>query len=123
MESTPRRRGVERSPNSSQEEEPMLFSVSVYSLGDGDSQVKPVASVVRELASAGVPYRTNAMQTVAEGEWDQVMGVLREAYDDLSRKYDRVYMTVAMDDHDKLGGRLEGAIDDLEEELGHPVAR
>ena len=101
----------------------MLFSVSVYSLGDGDSQVKPVASVVRKLASAGVPYRTNAMQTVAEGEWDQVMGVLREAYDELSRKYDRVYMTVSMDDHGKLGGRLEGAVDDLEEELGHPVAR
>lgn len=101
----------------------MLFGISVYSMGDGDSQVKPVASVVKDLATAGIPYRTSAMQTVAEGKWDQVMPVLQEAYEKLGRDYDRVYMTISMDDHGTLGGRLEGAVDDVEAELGHPVAR
>lgn len=101
----------------------MLFSISVYSLGKGDSQVKPVASVVEELSKSDIPYRTNAMQTVAEGEWDQVMPVLQKAYRALMEKYGRVYMNVAIDEHGGLPNRLEGAIDDLEKELGHPVAR
>jgi len=101
----------------------MLFGISVYSFGDGDSQVEPVASLVEELATAGIPYRAQAMQTVAEGEWEQVMPILQEAYRSLTEKYDRVYMNISMDEHGGLSRRLEGAVDDLEEELGHPVTR
>ncbi|MFO8175808.1 MAG: thiamine-binding protein [Longimicrobiales bacterium] len=101
----------------------MLFGISVYSFGEGDSQVKPVASVVEQLATSGIPYRVHAMQTVAEGEWEQVMPVLQEAYQRLMAKYDRVYMSVSIDQHGGLSNRLEGAINDLEKELGHPIAR
>ena len=101
----------------------MLFGISVYSFGEGDSQIKPVASVVEELATSGVPYRANAMQTVAEGEWEQVMPVLQRAYETLTERYGRVYMNVSMDRHGDLPNRLDGAVEDLEKELGHPVAR
>ena len=32
-------------------------------------------------------------------------------------------MNISMDEHGGLSRRLEGAVDDLEEELGHPVTR
>lgn len=101
----------------------MLFGISVYSFGDGDSQVKPVAALVEELATSGIPYRTHAMQTVAEGEWEQVMPVLQEAYRAMTEKYGRVYMNVTMDQHGDLPNRLDGAVEDVEKELGHPLAR
>jgi uncharacterized protein YqgV (UPF0045/DUF77 family) len=103
--------------------DPMLFGISVYAFGEGDSQVKPVATVVKELVSSGIPYRTNAIQTVVEGRWDQVMPTIRKAYDKLAEDYDRVHMTVIMDDHRSTDGRLQGAVDDLEKELGHRVDR
>lgn len=101
----------------------MLFGISVYAFGEGDSQVKPVAMVVEELIASGIPYRTNAIQTVVEGTWDHVIPILQRVHKKLVKKYDRVQMTVIMDHHGSLEGRLEGAVDDLEKELGHAVAR
>ncbi len=101
----------------------MLFGISVYAFGEGDSQVKPVATVVQEVMASGIPYRTNAIQTVVEGTWSQVMPILQQAHEKLVKEYDRVHMTVIMDHHGSLEGRLEGAVDDLEKELGQALAR
>lgn len=99
----------------------MLFGISIYSFGEGDDQTEPVAEFVEKIAAAGLPYRTHAMQTVVEGNWDRVMPVLKEAHDELTKKYDRVFMSLDLDHHQGREGRLEGSVGDVEEELGHPV--
>lgn len=99
----------------------MLFSLSMFPVGATDSLEEPVSRVVEEIDRAGLTYQTTGMSTVIEGEWDEVLPVIRAAHEKLRREYDRVYMTLAVDDHPGSEGRITGAVEDVERRLGHPV--
>jgi uncharacterized protein YqgV (UPF0045/DUF77 family) len=58
---------------------------------------------------------------VIEGDWDTVMPVIRRAYERMVAEHDRVYLTITMDEHKGSRRRLDGAVDDVARELGHPV--
>lgn len=100
----------------------MLFSLSMFPVGESDSLEEPVSAVVEEIDRAGLTYRTTGMNTVIEGEWDEVLPVIRAAHEKLRREYDRVYLTLAVDDHGGGEDRITGAVEDVERELGRPVA-
>jgi uncharacterized protein (TIGR00106 family) len=99
----------------------MLFSVSMFPIGSSDDLSQPVAEVVDEISKAHLPYRVSAMDTVIEGEWDTVMPVLRKAYRRMAATHDRVYVTITMDEHRGGTARLDGAVEDVSRQLGHPV--
>jgi uncharacterized protein (TIGR00106 family) len=101
----------------------MLFSVSMFPIGSSDEIAHPVAEVVDEIDRAGLPYEVSAMDTVIEGAWDDVMPVIRLAHERMIKRHDRVYMTVAVDEHRGHRSRLEGAVADLDRDLGRAVHR
>ncbi len=100
----------------------MLFSLSMFPVGAGASLVDPVAEVVDEIDRAGLPYRLTGADTVIEGDWDEVMPVIRTAEQRLRAKHDRVYMVLTVDDHKGVRNRLEEAVADVENRLGRPVS-
>jgi len=58
----------------------VLVAFSVTPLGTGsDSVGDAVAEAVRVVRASGLPNRTDAMFTTIEGEWDEVLAVLRAA--------------------------------------------
>lgn len=58
----------------------MLVAFSVApSGGDSDSVSAAVAAAVRVVRESGLPNETNAMFTNIEGEWEEVMDVVRRA--------------------------------------------
>jgi uncharacterized protein (TIGR00106 family) len=58
----------------------MLVAFSVSPLGgESDSVGTAVAEAVRVVRESGLPNQTNAMFTLVEGEWDEVMAVVRRA--------------------------------------------
>ena len=59
----------------------MLVAFSVTPLGVGDSVGDLVAEAVRVVRASGLPNRTDAMFTTVEGEWDEVMAVVKQAVD------------------------------------------
>jgi uncharacterized protein (TIGR00106 family) len=59
----------------------MLVAFSVTPLGVGDSVGEQVAEAVRVVRESGLPNRTDAMFTTIEGEWDEVMDVIKQAVD------------------------------------------
>jgi uncharacterized protein YqgV (UPF0045/DUF77 family) len=61
------------------------------------------------------------MDTVIEGDWDTVMPVIRRAYERMVAAYDRVHVMIVMDEHKGQECRLDGAVEDVARELGHPV--
>jgi uncharacterized protein (TIGR00106 family) len=99
----------------------MLFSVSMFPIGSSDELSRPVAAVVDEISRAHLPYRVSAMDTVIEGDWDAVMPVIRRAYERMVAAHDRVHVTIVMDEHRGEESRLDGAVEDVARELGHPV--
>jgi uncharacterized protein (TIGR00106 family) len=101
----------------------MLFSLSMFPVGASDSLVDPVAEVVDEIDRAGLRYDLTGADTVIEGEWDEVMPVIRRAEQRLRERHDRVYMVLTVDDHKGATNRLRGAVEDVERKLGRSLSR
>lgn len=59
----------------------MIVAFSVTPLGVGEDVGAYVADAVRIVRSSGLPNRTDAMFTSVEGEWDEVMAVVKAACD------------------------------------------
>ncbi|MFI6957521.1 MTH1187 family thiamine-binding protein [Nocardia sp. NPDC050408] len=59
----------------------MIIAFSVTPLGAGADVGRAVAEAVRIVRASGLPNRTDAMFTTIEGEWDEVMAVVKDATD------------------------------------------
>ena len=59
----------------------MIVAFSVTPLGTGADVGQAVAEAVRIVRASGLPNRTDAMFTTLEGEWDEVMAVVKQASD------------------------------------------
>ncbi|SHN43995.1 MTH1187 family thiamine-binding protein [Cryptosporangium aurantiacum] len=57
----------------------MLVAFSVSPMGVGESVGAAVAEAVRVVRESGLPNHTDAMFTTIEGEWDEVMDVVKRA--------------------------------------------
>ena len=101
----------------------MIFSLSMFPVGASDSLVDPVSEVIDEIDRAGLSYRVTGADTVIEGEWDEVMPVIRGAEQRLRQKHDRVYMVLTVDDHAGARNRLEESPADVEQKLGRSISR
>ena len=75
----------------------MLVAFSVTPLGVGEEVGEIVAEAVRVVRSSGLPNRTDAMFTTIEGDWDEVMTVVKEAVDVVAGRAPRVSVVVKAD--------------------------
>lgn len=63
-----------------------LIAVAITPFGVGDELAPEVAEVVRVIRESGLPNKTYSMFTEIEGEWDEVMAVVRDATFVLAQK-------------------------------------
>jgi len=97
----------------------VLAAFSVTPLGVGESVGELVADAVRIVRESGLPNETNAMFTNVEGEWDEVMGVIRRCVEAMSARAPRVSVVIKIDDFPAAGGdALHGKVETIERELG-----
>ena len=96
----------------------MLIAFSVSPLG-GESEAvgAAVAEAVRVVRESGLPNETNAMHTLVEGEWDEVMAVVKRATDVLLAKYPRVSLVLKADIRPGYDGQLTAKVERVEEAL------
>lgn len=75
----------------------MIAAFSVTPLGAGDSVGDLVAECVRIVRASGLSCETNAMFTNVEGDWDAVMGVIKDCVDHVAERAPRVSVVVKID--------------------------
>jgi uncharacterized protein (TIGR00106 family) len=96
----------------------MLVAFSVSPLGgDGDSVGRAVAEAVRVVRASGLPNETNAMFTLVEGDWDQVMDVVRQATEAVSAVAPRVSLVLKADIRGGTTGTLRAKVETVERYL------
>lgn len=95
----------------------MLVAFSVTPIGDGASVGDQVAEAVRVVRSSGLPNRTDPMFTTVEGEWDEVMDVVKRAVEAVLERSERVSLTLKADIRPGHTGALEGKVRRVEERL------
>lgn len=95
----------------------VAFSVSP-SVGDADGSVAAaVARAVTVVRESGLPNRTDAMFTTIEGEWDEVMAVVKRAVDAVAEVSPRVSLVLKADVRPGYEGQLDAKVERLEAEI------
>lgn len=56
-----------------------LVAIAIAPFGEGEELSEYVAEVIRVIRDSGLPSRTNSMFTEIEGEYDEVMRVVKDA--------------------------------------------
>jgi uncharacterized protein YqgV (UPF0045/DUF77 family) len=100
----------------------VAFSISPSGGDDQGGVSEAVAAAVRVVRESGLPCETNAMFTNVEGEWDEVMDVVRRAVDVVAAAAPRVSLVLKADIRPGRTGELTGKVERLEAalEAGEP---
>jgi uncharacterized protein (TIGR00106 family) len=95
------------------------FSVSPA----GSDEVGPaVAEAVRLVRESGLPNETNAMFTNVEGEWDEVMALIKSCVLRLAEDSPRISVVIKVDYRPGMIGALHGKVETIERLLAEPGA-
>ncbi|MGO2111756.1 MAG: thiamine-binding protein [Pseudoclavibacter sp.] len=95
----------------------MIVAFSVAPSGgahEGDSVHDAVAAAVKVVRDSGLPNRTSSMFTEIEGEWDDVMDVVKRATDAVGAFGTRVSLVLKADIRPGRTGELDGKLERLE---------
>ena len=96
----------------------VAFSVAPSTSGTDGSVHDAVAAAVRIVRESGLPNRTSSMFTELEGEWDEVMDVVKRATEAVAAHGSRVSLVLKADIRPGHTGELDGKVERLEEALG-----
>ena len=98
----------------------MLVAFSIApAVADPDGGVaEAVAEAVRIVRESGLPHETNAMFTNLEGEWDEVMAVVKRAVDAVAARSPRVSLVLKADIRPGHTGQLTAKVQRIDDLLG-----
>jgi uncharacterized protein (TIGR00106 family) len=95
----------------------VAFSISPGSSDETGGVSEAVAAAVRVVRESGLPNETNAMFTNIEGEWDEVMAVVKQAVDAVAAISPRVSLVLKADIRPGYTGQLTAKVERIEREL------
>ena len=96
----------------------VAFSISPMSADPSGSVTDAVARAVAVVRESGLPNRTDAMFTTVEGEWDEVMAVVKRAVDVVAEGSPRVGLVLKADIRPGYEDQLTAKVERIEQALG-----
>lgn len=99
----------------------VLLEFSMTPLDKGESVSEYVARSLDIIDKSGLPYRLNPMGTVIEGEFDQVMGVVKQCFERMSQDCNRISTSIKIDYRKGKSGRLDSKIESVKKRLGRDI--
>ena len=95
----------------------VAFSISPMSSDPSGSVTEAVAAAVRVVRASGLPHETTSMFTTIEGEWDEVMAVVKQAVDVVVAVSPRVGLVLKADIRPGFEGQLTAKVERVEQHL------
>lgn len=95
----------------------VAFSISPSGGDETGGVGDAVAEAVRVVRASGLPNETNAMFTNIEGEWDEVMAVVKRAVDVVAASSSRVGLVLKADIRPGHEGQLTAKVQRVEQHL------
>jgi uncharacterized protein (TIGR00106 family) len=95
----------------------VAFSISPSTADETGGVSAAVAAAVRVVRESGLPHETNAMFTNLEGEWDEVMAVVKKAVDAVAAVSPRVGLVLKADIRPGWDGQLTAKVERIEQAL------
>ena len=101
----------------------VLLEFSMSPMDKGESVSNYVSRSLKIISESGVDYRLNPMGTVLEGEWDDVMGVVKKCYEIMRSDCKRITCSIKIDYREGKQGRLTSKMASVEEKLGKKLKK
>jgi uncharacterized protein (TIGR00106 family) len=101
----------------------MIVAFSVTPIGIGEDVGAAVAEAVRVVRASGLPNETDAMFTVIEGEWDEVMSVVQQASDAVLALAPRVSISLKADIRPGVTNAITAKVASIEAHLATDTAQ
>jgi uncharacterized protein (TIGR00106 family) len=96
----------------------VLLEFSMSPTGKGESLSSYVSRILKIIDNQDVPYRLTPMGTILEGEWDEVMNVVRECFYELKRDCSRIGVHLKVDYREGTESRMNSKIESIEKRIG-----
>ena len=101
----------------------MIAAFSITPLGVGESVSGQVADAVRLVRDSGLPNETNAMFTNVEGDWDEVMDLVRACVMRVAESAPRVSVVIKLDHRPSVVDAMHAKVASVEARLEDPGRR
>ena len=95
----------------------VLLEFSMSPMDKGESVSDYVSRSLEIVSGSGVDYRLNPMGTVLEGEWEEVMSVVKKCYETMRSDCKRITCSMKIDYREGKHGRLESKMASVENKL------
>jgi uncharacterized protein (TIGR00106 family) len=99
----------------------LLAEISIWPMDKGVSVSKYVARALDVIDKSGLTYKVGPLGTCVEGEYDDVMRVVKQCHEVLWTDSDRVMCNIKMDWRRDAVGRIEGKVTSVEQKLGRKL--
>jgi len=101
----------------------MLVELTIVPIGVGSSIGDQLAEVLKIIDASGLPYKVNPMGTVIEGEWDEVMKLIKKCHRAVMSTGERALTTITIDDRKGKPNRIEEKVKSIERRLGKTLKK
>jgi len=95
----------------------VAFSISPTAAAADGSVSEAVAAAVRVVKESGLPWELTSMFTTIEGEWDEVMAVVKRAVEVVAETSPRVGLVLKADIRPGYDGQLTAKVERVERAL------
>jgi uncharacterized protein (TIGR00106 family) len=96
----------------------MLIELSIVPLGAGTHLSDELAEVLKMVDESGLPYQLTPCGTCIEGEWNEVMSVVRRCHKRIRERSPHVFTTIRIEDEEGGSDKLTRNVTSVEEKAG-----
>jgi len=101
----------------------MLIEFSIVPVGSGSSIGDRLAEVLKLVDASGLSYKVNPMGTVVEGEWDDLMRLVKKCHNTVMKQEERAITTISIDDRKGKPNRIEEKVKSVEKRIGKALKK
>lgn len=112
--------GATRNPNPPH---PMLADLAIIPVGHGAHTSDVLSEILRAIKASGLPYQLTPTSTCIEGDWDEVMALVKHCRSIARGSSPHVITLLRIeDDLEQRAGKLSANVESVEEEAGEDFA-
>lgn len=101
----------------------LLLELSMSPLEKGESVSRYVARSLDLIDKSGLPYQLGPMGTCVEGEWDEVMAVVKKCFQAMKKDCRRISISIKADYRKGKTNRLQSKVASVEKHLGRKLKK
>ncbi|MFQ5770540.1 MAG: MTH1187 family thiamine-binding protein [bacterium] len=96
----------------------MLARVNFIPVGTGEEMKELIAKALKIIDKSELDYQLTAMGTIIEGEWDEIIFLVKKCNDEIKKFANRIVINIDIDDRKDLVNRLKNNVLEIEYAVG-----